>query len=72
MRATLLIAVTSMAFVGCASTRTGFNGKQCTDYIVDCADRTVCEIDENGCELCTCFDSDDPRFASPDPLNEPN
>ena len=58
MKIALLIGLLSL-LVGCHSTYTRADGTVCTKYEPWCGlageDRLVCELDENGGEICTCM-----------------
>lgn len=61
------VLMTALLLAGCGTTRTGHTGEECMQYTPWCPDRTICEIDENGCEVCNCIDVDDPRWERLDP-----
>jgi hypothetical protein len=56
MRSLLALAA-ALLLGGCYSTITLADGTVCRKYEPDCgllAGRLVCELDEDGCETCTC------------------
>ena len=60
MKTAFLIGLLSL-LVGCHSTYTRADGTVCTKYEPWCGftgdDQLVCEFDENGCEICTCMET---------------